>query len=96
MGDAAHDAAAAAPALDARPALGGRDTDERGVNAGYLRCPRCFSRLVSTCGELKERQGSEACLWVPKHRQPAATQPTADAEAAESAARCQIAQGDRE
>ena len=74
-------------AADARPTLGGRDTDERGVNAGVLRCPRCFSRLVSTCGELKERQGSEACLWVPQNRKPAAAQPTSTTvEAAEAAA----------
>ena len=48
-----------------RPALGGRATDDRGVNCGLLRCPRCFSRMVSKNGELKERHGSDAALWIP-------------------------------
>ena len=52
--------------MDARPALGGRVTDEHKVNSGLLRCPRCMSRLVSRCGELVAREGQEACLLVPK------------------------------
>ena len=52
--------------MDARPALGGRLTDEHGVNSSLLRCPRCFSRLVSRCGELTAREGEEAVLLVPR------------------------------
>jgi hypothetical protein len=54
----------AAP-LTARPTLGGRQVDDRGVNSGLIRCPRCLSRLLSTVGELKERSGTDAILWVP-------------------------------
>lgn len=49
-----------------RLALGGRDVDAHGVNSGLLRCPRCLSRLVSKCGELRELHGADAKLWVPK------------------------------
>ena len=48
-----------------RPELGGRDTDEHCVNRGLLRCPRCLSRMVSQCGELRQRNGPESALWVP-------------------------------
>ena len=58
----AEDASGATPA---RPTLGGRAIDANGVNCGLLRCPRCFSRLVSKCGELKELHAPDTSLWVP-------------------------------
>lgn len=61
---AAAQARAVKPASE-RPTLGGRDVDEHGVNRGLLRCPRCFTRMVSTCGVLCERAGTEVALWVP-------------------------------
>ena len=48
-----------------RPALGGRATDDHGVNSGLLRCPRCLSRMVSNNGELSERHGADSALWIP-------------------------------
>ena len=48
-----------------RPALGGRRV-EGGVNAGILRCPRCFARLVSRCAVLTQREGDDAILCVPR------------------------------
>ena len=54
------------PEASAPLTLGGMDVDDHGINRGLLRCPRCDSRLVSKCGALKERQGPEALLWVPR------------------------------
>mmetsp|Transcript_6484 Transcript_6484/g.19247 ORF Transcript_6484/g.19247 Transcript_6484/m.19247 type:complete len:313 (+) Transcript_6484:24-962(+) len=59
--------------------LGGRCVDTGGINAGMLRCPRCFSRLLSLCGRLVERAGDEALLHVPRSS-------NASAEAADGAA----------
>mmetsp|Transcript_1929 Transcript_1929/g.5836 ORF Transcript_1929/g.5836 Transcript_1929/m.5836 type:complete len:325 (-) Transcript_1929:280-1254(-) len=59
--------------------LGGRCVDTGGINAGMLRCPRCFSRLLSQCGRLVERSGDEALLHVPRSS-------NASAEAADGAA----------
>ena len=59
--------------------LGGRCVDTGGINAGMLRCPRCFSRLLSQCGRLVERAGDEALLHVPRSS-------NASAEAADGAA----------
>ena len=50
-------AADASKTPDNRP-LGGRDVDANGINSGLLRCPRCFSRLLSRCGELQQLHGT--------------------------------------
>lgn len=44
--------------------LGGRDVDERGTNAGLIRCPRCMSRILSKCGTLTARDGDEQVLTL--------------------------------
>ena len=43
-----------------RPALGGREVDDAGINRGLLRCPRCLSRIASKNGVLTERRGADA------------------------------------
>ncbi|KAL1528778.1 hypothetical protein AB1Y20_010105 [Prymnesium parvum] len=56
-------AIASARALDAgQPVLGGRVVDEAGRNQKQLRCPRCLARVVSGCGELKQREGAVLCV----------------------------------
>ena len=67
-----------------RPTLGGREVNENRVNAGLLRCPRCMSRLVSKCGELRELQGLEAKLWVPSNKQ-VGEKPVSEENVAEAA-----------
>eukprot|EP00962_Isochrysis_galbana_P035549 scaffold12195_cov164-Isochrysis_galbana.AAC.2 len=46
--------------------LGGRRVDEEFVNCGMLRCPRCFSRILSLKGRLTRRSGRDALLSIPK------------------------------
>ena len=70
--------------------LGGRETGESGVNSGLLRCPVCFSRLVSCRGELRLRQGPDAVLHVPRKPPPPTTSQPQDV--AQDAAQ-EVAQG---
>ena len=68
-------------AYAAKSVVGGRCVDAAGVNSGMLRCPVCFSRLVSQRGVLTERSGEEASLWNPS-REEAEAGTEAEAEAA--------------
>ena len=68
-------------AYAAKSVVGGRCVDAAGVNSGMLRCPVCFSRLVSQRGVLTERSGEEASLWNPS-REEVEAGTEAEAEAA--------------
>eukprot|EP00967_Tisochrysis_lutea_P109102 scaffold169533_cov39-Tisochrysis_lutea.AAC.1 len=63
--------------------LGGRKVGEDGLNSGMLRCPRCFARLISLKGELTERAGEAASLWIPKSETAAESDAAAEGTAYE-------------